>query len=482
MINIRIVKQLSGLVGVVLFLYACGVPGDAPDGDRSATRIAERVHEEETRVAEEQAVAATLTVRAPTLPPVEPTPSPTMDEVQAPLSTDAPTATSEIEAASVPPPTVTPGAPICQVVSQSLNIRSGPGVIYNPPLTAVPRNTELIPTAFNGVGIPGGQWLQVQLPASGQSGWVSADPQFVACNVDFGSLPFVAAPPTPTPTNTPVTAPPPPTPTEIPFFVLVPPGGGNDQIDGQVLFPGYGPGDLDPNNLVFRNRLAFRVLTYDVGTGSTTDGAGIDRVRIRISSSEDGEVHNNQENSRAFCAFGGDEPACQPWVFAEHGYTWPDGKQIKNINYDVSIEIIPKQGDKANWNFSFSIEGAPSELNAEIVQIGPNSTDTFVGQALVFQVAASNPSAGTSDGAGIKNVDLRIIRNGNVVYDRTEQNAGYCAFGGGEPNCNIWIFADHNNEWPNGKKIESGGHILRATVNAQNGQKKTVEMTIEIQP
>ena len=53
--------------------------------------------------------------------------------------------------------------------------------------------------------------------------------------------------------------------------------------------------------------------------------------------------------------------------------------------------------------------------------------------------------------------------NGREVYRRRENNAGYCAFGGGEPNCNVFDFADNNDEWPNGEPIRDGGeYTLRA--------------------
>ena len=119
---------------------------------------------------------------------------------------------------------------------------------------------------------------------------------------------------------------------------------------------------------------------------------------------------------------------------------------------------------------------------ADIVQIGPNSANTQVSEALVFQVLAYNPAAGANDGDGIDDVDLRILRNDQVVYERAEGNAKYCAFSGGEPDCDIWVFADNANEWPGGQPIEAGSYVLQATVNAQNGQRKTIEQTIEIQP
>ena len=45
--------------------------------------------------------------------------------------------------------TPTPEPDVCVVQISSLNLRSGPGVIYEPPIGGIPRNAELIPLARN---------------------------------------------------------------------------------------------------------------------------------------------------------------------------------------------------------------------------------------------------------------------------------------------------------------------------------------------
>jgi hypothetical protein len=76
---------------------------------------------------------------------------------------------------------------------------------------------------------------------------------------------------------------------------------------------------------------------------------------------------------------------------------------------------------------------------------------------------------------------MEIIGPNGQVHQRTEQTAGYCAFGGGEPDCNIWDFAEQGNQWPNGDSIEPGDYSLRATVYAEDGNSTTVEMNVQIQ-
>jgi hypothetical protein len=97
-------------------------------------------------------------------------------------------------------------------------------------------------------------------------------------------------------------------------------------------------------------------------------------------------------------------------------------------------------------------------------------------------VRAYNPAVGNQDGDGIENVSLRLIRNGQQIYERTEQTAGYCAFSGGEPDCQVWVFADHNTEWPGGQAIEPGAYTLEAEVRASNGQRRTIRRDIVIEP
>jgi hypothetical protein len=157
---------------------------------------------------------------------------------------------------------------------------------------------------------------------------------------------------------------------------------------------------------------------------------------------------------------------------------------ITNGDYSVEITINPEEGDAANWNFDFRIEDAmesqASNLVAYFVQAGPNSDADVVYDALIFQVFAS--ADGVNDGAGIDRVDMRIIGPDGEVYQRTEQDPAYCAFSGGEPDCNVWNFAENDYQWPNGEPIEfDDEYLLQAIVHAEDGSSTTVEMDIQIQ-
>ena len=61
-----------------------------------------------------------------------------------------------------------------------------------------------------------------------------------------------------------------------------------------------------------------------------------------------------------------------------------------------------------------------------------------------------------------------------------ENNVAYCAFSGGEPDCDIWEFNAANNQWPSGESLQPGLHRLVARVNAEDGRQKTIELRVEI--
>lgn len=477
MMDRRVIFYLFCLALPAWLLLACSAES-TPEPDRVATRVAE-----------ERAVAATLTAEAlASLPTAAASPA-------APATATVPPPATPAGAAQ---PTATP-VPVarCTVVANGLNLRPGPGTVFQPPLAALPAGAELSPIAFTPTGFPDGQWLEVQ--AGGQTGWVSAGSQFVSCNIDPATLPAPAAiPPTPTPapTNTPVPAPPSPTPTR-PLFAVVPVDGddGNTNLRGSqpgnegrnIIIPGIPPGSVgDP--VVFGDRIVFRIEVFDSARGGQRDGDGIQNVEFNIL--QDGDpVYERTEQTPAYCVFGGGEPDCEVWDFSRNNFRWPNGQPAQSGPHRAEIVIRPQYGGSAQWNWNFNIElsqelpPAYSNLVAEIVQIGPGSTADVVSDALVFQVVAYNEAEGNQDGDGIANVDMRILdQYGDVVYQRRENNAAYCAFSGGEPDCNVLVFADYDYRWPdNGPEITSGPYILQAIVHGQDGSSATVETEIEIQ-
>ena len=237
------------LIVVGLLLAACGAPSPTEEPDRIATRVAE-----------EKAVAATLTADASlSQPPPTPTPVPSAAEGPVP-----PTATAI-------PPTDTPIPPTATSEEPAAD-------------TPVPTDT-----------------------------------------------------PAPAPTDTPPPEPPAPTPTPILIAVLPVDGSDGNRIfrsshveikEGRaIVLPGYSQADVT-EPMVFRDKVVFQVEVFDPNVGSQ-DGDGIQDVKITI---RDGDkiVHERTEKQAAYCVFGGGEPDCDVWVFADHDYKWPEGDPITN--------------------------------------------------------------------------------------------------------------------------------------------------------
>lgn len=105
------------------------------------------------------------------------------------------------------------------LISSNVNLRSGPGTSYEPPIKTLSTGTELEPLSYSATGFPDGQWVEVKIVSTGETGWVSTS--YVAnCNVTLTELPPGTIPATPTPT---LTATPTSTPTPTPTgFILVP--------------------------------------------------------------------------------------------------------------------------------------------------------------------------------------------------------------------------------------------------------------------
>ncbi len=348
-------------------------------------------------------------------------------------------------------------------------------------------------------------WIEVEASPSGLRGWVSAGAQFIRCTVEPASLPLGDLPPTPTPrpTSTPIpTATPTPTlppivvipnlepsPTLPPLVVLPGGGPGGGGWNGAIL-TGFGIGTVSGGNAVFRDRVFFRA-----EISRTPDNRKIDRVDFVITDDNGDEVYRRTERVYGYCAFGGGEPECSVLGIGRDA-RWPEtDRLIRNGDYNVEARIfLEGDGDpSARWNSPFTIDNPALDANASapgqqelvvrIVQTGPNTDAGTVYGALVFQVEAYDPRRGNRDGDGIRNVDLRIFdAGGSRVYERTESNVAYCAFAGGEPDCNTFVFGENGNAWPSGESIQFGRrYTLRGTANAEDGRSRTVEMTVTLE-
>ncbi len=343
-------KWLVLIVTLLLagLMAACG--GAQPTPDRVATRVAEDL-----------AVSATLTARAPQ--------QPTGAVAQA---ADRPTAT-RAQAAVVPIATQAPAPdtaipePVCQVVSAGLNLRPGPGTAFNPPIATLPQDTRVRPLSFVGRGVPSGQWVEVKVEATGQRGWISAGSESLSCAVDVTTLPAGVTPATPVPATTtpaPAAATPTPSPTRVQVAVVPVDGndGGNNNVRNDlnvnsgrnVRLPGFAPEQV-ANPVVFHDRIVFQVEVFDRAVGHY-DGAGIQSVRFNVTDGTGKTVLDQTENTAGYCAFGGGEPMCTVWYFSEHNNHWPNGAVLHPGLHNVQITITPKSGNDVTWVWKFRIQ------------------------------------------------------------------------------------------------------------------------------
>ncbi|MEM7538666.1 MAG: SH3 domain-containing protein, partial [Chloroflexota bacterium] len=91
--------------------------------------------------------------------------------------------------------------PVCEVRINSLNLRNGPSVAYEPPIMQLSHGAKLTPISYRNQGDSNGEWVEVIVTESSIIGWVSV--QYVNCgDFPFRSLPAGLIQPPPHPTMT----------------------------------------------------------------------------------------------------------------------------------------------------------------------------------------------------------------------------------------------------------------------------------------
>ncbi len=345
--GIRRWNVLLLLAGLLPLLAACGGGGGGDVTEPTVgvvidDPVATSVQQTVVAISVAQTVAA---LSSPPPPDATTPPTPTL----APTATGAPTASEPTPAPDTLPSPTTANAPttqagVCTVVN-GVYLRSGPGTVYDPPIGLVGVDAQLIPLALSPIGYPLGQWVLVQVAGTDQVAWVSAGPQWIACNIDLAILPPAdTIPPTPAPLAS-------PTPTVTPFIAR--PDIDNDAPGGS--FPtGHVLGEVivDPTFL-------FRMDVRDLNVGEF-EGAGIESAEFSITGN--GVDYFRRESTAGFCVFGGGEPTCNPWPVNSQGqFTWGEGGPIvQSGDYFASINVTadepdPDFGNVWNWNFEFRV-------------------------------------------------------------------------------------------------------------------------------
>ncbi len=351
----RVMRNKSVWVALVVLLMLAACGGQQPIEEPTvASRQQEIPVDDPVATSVQQTVAAIAvaqTVAALTSP--QPT---TVATAAIEQPTEAATAEAATPVATTPtlaPIAASPTAvaAVCRVVGD-VNLRPGPGVVYNPPLRSLVSNTQLTPLAYVPVGQPQGPWLLVQVQPSGQLGWVSALPQYVLCDSDPAALPPPdVIPPTPVPPPTAVPTAAPPTATRP--LASAPPDIDNDAPGGSF------PQDNVFGEVIVNPTFLFRMDVRDLNFGNH-EGAGINFAEFSITG--DGVDYFRREGTAGFCVFGGGEPTCNPWPTDDLGrYTWGEGGPlVQNGEYFASITVNaqrddPDFGNSWNWNFPFRV-------------------------------------------------------------------------------------------------------------------------------
>ncbi len=117
--------------------------------------------------------------------------------------------------------------------------------------------------------------------------------------------------------------------------------------------------------------------------------------------------------------------------------------------------------------------GGPNGDNQDNFRISLDFTPSYFLRVYVFYSQDPNESFDASnDGRDIQAVEFTVTSpdGGRQFYDHAEKKAGYCFFGGGEPDCNPWTMEGGRYVWKSGgRPVQSGKYGLTIAVTAQNG-------------
>lgn len=335
----------------LLSTAACGGSGDV-EPTPSGTGLNDQINSSVQQTVAAIAVAQTVAALTGSTPPAD---LPTQELSQpVPTSEVVSSAAAPLSDTPPPPPPTTAAQPTaasasCVVVS-GVNLRGGPGTIYDPPVAFAGANTALRPIAYTPVGNPQGAWMQVEVVGAGQTAWVTASSQFVSCTIDPATLPRPAViPPTPRPPATQT-----PTPTSQPVANLPP--------DLRNVSSGATCRDdtaIDAKEPQVDSRFLLRIdaQLFNPPPGESGNGAGIDRVEFLVN--EVGYSHT--ERTAGYCIFQGGEPSCRDWPRNSLGQlTWgAGGPVVVDGSYNISVTIYPKEETQlfeCQWNVSFTID------------------------------------------------------------------------------------------------------------------------------
>ncbi len=124
-----------------------------------------------------------------------------------------------------------------------------------------------------------------------------------------------------------------------------------DPATAQVIIAIVDP----PVNSIVTDRLVFQATTRFTGSGEA-DGDGIDKVKLEIIDASGAVVYERTENTKPYCAFQDTNNRCNAWVFAEHGNTWKNNAPIVSGAYTLRATSFAKTGASAFTNIGIQIQ------------------------------------------------------------------------------------------------------------------------------
>lgn len=351
----------------------------------------------------------------------------------------------------------TPAAECTVVSNRGLNVRSGPGENYHPPIGTLPIGEKVRPLAASR-DRQGRTWIQVETTrANPPRGWVlyapSGGPPYLACpvTVQIDKLPIATnVPPTPSPPRV--------TPTPTPFRIAysnAPGVAGNPRgLIGDVWLLGKPGVDVDGEvEYVFRDRLGIEMRVRDPRAAR---GNGIDHIEFRISSDRvNDDIYFHRENNPPYCLFRDD--CVNDWSFQPNG-SWPesdsghpvaearDRRIDSNAVYRADISVFFGDDQEGNWNFNFRIIPSNRARDAFYTLRSVNSDSNYDAEVRApYDTVVSdsdritafrNPVAfwlvfdDSGDGA-VDKVEFEVWNSdkGTVIRRNTEDNPPYCVIG-----------------------------------------------------
>ncbi len=121
---------------------------------------------------------------------------------------------------------------------------------------------------------------------------------------------------------------------------------------------------------VVTDTLVFEVRAYDPEVG-TNNGDGIARVALQVIESATGaEVYAIDrattlplEGEVVYCGLSED---CQPWVFAQHNYTWPNGEPVENGAYVLRAVVSTPDDTRKVVQTPIEIDAPPNIVTVHV--------------------------------------------------------------------------------------------------------------------